>query len=266
MPRGTITRSRTPRNTDAYTEPAADADEGNDTPDTTPRRGSRRAFAAGASDGSRSPRVTEPAKPTRSRAGWGEFDKKKEETASGGFPDDYKLTSEAALIKILDNEPFVTYLQHWIDNVGKGKRKSYNCISEFDDCPLDARGDKPRARSCFNVVDFTDPDNPEVKILTAGPQLGTIIKNFATDPKGKTSPINRDDLYWQVSAIKKSNNNMDYFFVPVKARDVEEEWGIAPLSEDELKQFEDDCFTEEDVVKYDTRSDLKALAEEYLDS
>jgi hypothetical protein len=203
-------------------------------------------------------------KPTRSRAGWGEFDKKKEETSSGGFPDDFKLTPQAVIVKILDDEPFVTYVQHWIDNVKKGTRKSYNCITEFDECPLCARGDKPRARSCFNVVDV-EADNLEVKVLTAGPQLGTILKNFATDKK--TSPLNRADLYWRVSAVQKSNNNMDYTFLPVKARDLEADYdGLVPLTDEELDQFESECFTEEDVVRYDSRQDLKDLAEEYLDS
>ena len=65
------------------------------------------------------------------------------------FPTDFRFSEEPQLIKFLQDRPFATYQQHWIDRP-KGK-KSFVCMG--DGCPLcEILGDKPRGKFAFNVL------------------------------------------------------------------------------------------------------------------
>jgi hypothetical protein len=267
MPR-TLTRRRTAASTEAYT-PADEPEDNNlpdDDEDDQPRRGSRR--------GSRRDSLHTEEAPTSRRSrrsqedddeddepapkvggkGWGSYEKTKSATSS--FPENFKVTGEAVVVKILDEEPFLVFLQHWIERKGK---RSWTCLESR--CPLcDDAGDKPSQQVCFNVVDFTDPDDPQIKIWQFGPMVADILKNYSKDKK--TAPINRDDLYFSVSKQTK-NNKTTYYITPVKERDLADDWDIEPLSEEDLEEFDDKAY-DEDVLQVNTRNELKTIAREIL--
>lgn len=69
------------------------------------------------------------------------------------------------LIKFLDDEPFITYYEHQLNELD-GKQ-SFVCLG--NDCPLCEIGDDPRYRACFNVIDLSDPDDPKVAVWRAAP-------------------------------------------------------------------------------------------------
>jgi hypothetical protein len=250
-----MARTRTARDTNDYVAPA---DEESDEPthgrgrsrdtssDSRPARGSSRS-------------AVEQKKTTPPKAkGWKGYDEMK--TKQGDFPDDFKLSSEVKIVKFLDDEPLVTYHQHWVDEIKEGKR-SFNCLGE--DCPLDEYGHKARSMAVFNVVDMS-VDPPAVKTLTTGPMLSDILKNLSEEKA--TSPLNRDDLYWAMSQKRGSGkgNKTTYNVQAIKGRDLAEDWdGLAPLSEEELQEYEQDMF-DDDIVHYDTRDKLREIAEEYL--
>jgi hypothetical protein len=267
MPR-TLTRRRTAASTEAYT-PADEPEDNNlpeDDEDERPARGSRRGsrrqslHTEEADTSSRRSRRSqeddeddEPT-PKVGGKGWGSYEKTK--SATSGFPENFKVTGEAVVVKILDEEPFLVFLQHWIERKGK---RSWTCLESR--CPLcDDAGDKPSQQVCFNVVDFTDPEDPQVKIWQFGPMVADILKNYSKDKK--TAPINRDDLYFSVSKQSK-NNKTTYYITPVKERDLLDDWDVEPLTEEDLEEFDDKAY-DEDVLQVNTRNELKQIAREIL--
>ncbi|MFE9525209.1 hypothetical protein [Streptomyces sp. NPDC006631] len=263
----TLTRRRTAASTEAYT-PADDeqdehgyAEEETERPARGSRRGSRReSLHTEEADTSRRSRREqdededdEPA-PKVGGKGWGSYEKTK--SATSGFPENFKVTNESVVVKILDAEPFLVFLQHWIERKGK---RSWTCLE--NKCPLcDDAGDKPSQQVCFNVVDFTDPNDPQVKIWQFGPMVADILKNYSKDKK--TAPINRDDLYFSVRKESK-NNKTNYYITPVKERDLDDDWDIEPLDDDDLEEFEGKAY-DEDVLQVNSRSELKQIAREIL--
>jgi len=197
--------------------------------------------------------------------GWDSFKKYAEETKGGDFADDFELDGDdAVIIKILDDIP-ITYKQHWIEGLGKGKKKSYVCMAEKkgDQCPLcDDLGDKPRAIGCYNVVDFTDPDEPVVKVLRQGPQVNNMLMNFAKDEK-KTGPLSRPDVYFAISKTTV-NKKVQYSVLPVKARDLKEDWDIEELTDEELDQFDAEAYEEEQIIRSQTRAELEDVVSAVL--
>ena len=114
------------------------------------------------------------------------------------FAEDFVVKNEQVLMKFLDDGPFWTYMRHWIQ--GAPGKKSFTCLQE--DCPL-CELDSPRLVSMFNVIDFTEPGNPDVKVWTTSSQPTQAIVKMDADPK--YSPINREDLYFAVSRSRGSN-------------------------------------------------------------
>jgi hypothetical protein len=262
----TLTRRRAPRSTDAYSPAEEPEDERyDDEEDERPARGSRRGSRreslhteeAPASRRSRRPAKDEEEddepSPSVGGRGWGSYEKTKQATSS--FPDDFKVTGDEVLFKFLDDEPFWVYLQHWIERKGK---RSWTCLEVR--CPLcDDAGDKPSQQVCFNVVDFTDPQDPKVKVWKVGPMVADILKNFAKSDK--TKPLNRDDLYF--SARKETKNNKtNYYIIPVKERDIYDDWEVDPDDVD-LDALEADAY-DETIFKVNSRSELKQIAREIL--
>ena len=250
-PRGRRGRARRPRDEDDETPSRSDSRR---------PRSSRRGDEDDEDQESRRRPRGKSSGPTRSTAGsgWSSFDKQKD--ANSDFAKELKIGQKAILIKVLDAEPFSVYQEHWLDE-RKGK-KSFVCLG--DDCPLcDDLADKPRVYALFNVVDFTDPDDPEVKVWKVSRRLAGTVKNYAEDKK--TSPLNRDDLYWSLMRTTGKGGAVDTTLSPVKARDVDEDWEIDPLTDEEIEEFEGRRYAMQDALFIQSRKDLKAIAAEYDD-
>lgn len=189
---------------------------------------------------------------TRISKGWEAVRKHKEESSS--YASNFKVSDEEVLVKFLDDAPFVTYYQHWLQELD-GK-KSFVCSGA--DCPLCEIGDEPRFLAAFNVADLRDGE-PEVKVWEASPQPAGEIQEMAKNARFK--PINRDDLYFAVSRKKGKNGFWSYTLVPVKDRDLEDDWDIEPLTGDELDDLMDKRY-DESIVRISTREDLLDVVEE----
>lgn len=172
----------------------------------------------------------------------------------GDYPVDMKFSSEATLVKFLDVPP-LSYQQHWIDRP-KG-RKSFTCIGE--DCPLcDVLGDEPRNKTAFQVYVLSG-DTQGLQILTAVPTLFRLIKKANEDDR--KGPIGRE--FWAVSRTgtgKETLYSLDY----VRARDLEEEWGLNPEKVTELVASATP-WSKEQVVRNESRSDLLEVARSLID-
>ena len=152
---------------------------------------------------------------TTVQEGWDAFDSLVKSDSE--FPTDFKFSEDSVLIKFLENRPFATYEQHWIDRP-KGKR-SFVCLG--DNCPLcDVLGDQPRGKFAFNVLVLTG-ENQGVQIMTAPPTLARLIKkNHDDDRKG---PIDKE--FWEVSR-QGTASTTQYTMIPVRGRDLAEEWKL----------------------------------------
>lgn len=230
-------------------------DEDEDEPDERPRRSRRR---SGDEDSGRTRRSG-----TR---GFGSYSSKKR--SSGDYATEFKpKDNDPVLIKILDEEPFDSYNQHWIDEMGQGERKSYCCLDDpeyfgeaaEDGCPLDDIGDVPKTFALFNILDLSNPRKPENKVWAASPAVADILERAAKDKK--SSPLNREDLYFEVEKQKKGKR-YSWNIVPVKARDLQEDFDMDPLEADELEEFSENLYTDRTAVtKIDSYDDLAEIAD-----
>lgn len=211
------------------------------TEDSAPRGGRR-------TQSTERPKATKP----KVAKGWDAADAAK----GGDFPDELEVTDTAILVHFLEDAPFAVYKQHWIERTGK---RSWICLG--DGCPLcEDIGDRPTAKILFNVVDFTDPDDPVNMLWTVGTRVATTLKNLNADKK--VGPIDRDDVYFSVSKSGSGTKTV-YVVTPVKARDVLEDWEIEPLSEEEIEDFTAQMYGD-DVVEYHTKNQLTEIADELL--
>lgn len=193
--------------------------------------------------------------PSTAGKGWGSYNKQKSE--GGDYAEQLKVTDEATLIKFLEDEPFVVYRQHWLERQGK---RSFTCHG--DGCVLcDDLGDKARLQACFNVVDLSDPDQPEVKVWTVGTRVAGSLKNFAADKK--TSPLDRENLYWAVSK-SGTGSKTQYTITPVKERDLAEDWEFEPLTSEEIEDLRKDAYNDT-IVDVQTKKQLEEIVEEFTD-
>jgi hypothetical protein len=199
-------------------------------------------------------------KPSRPqvRKGWAGLSKVKSE--SSDFAEELKLeTDNEVLIHFLDFEPFATWSQHWVERQGK---KSWECIGEG--CPLcDMVGDRPSALAAFNVVLLPEDGDPEVKMWVVRSKVATQLENLSKAPK--SSPLNRADLYFGVTRSgggKKGPATTS--IVPVKERDLAEDWQTTPLTDEELDGLEAKCYDESEI-RYPSKQALRDIAEELLD-
>jgi hypothetical protein len=159
-------------------------------------------------------------------------------------PDD----GEEVLIKFLDEMPFAPIYQHWIAT--DSGRRAYTCAG-FNDCPLCARGDKAKASDWFNIVVLGE--TPELKVWIASPDPSAAIEERATGKR--TSPINREGLYFAVSKRKGSNGFFSYSVDPVRGDELEADWGVQPLNEAALKKFNSEKF-DSSAVRIHTVAEL----------
>ncbi|MFV0135468.1 hypothetical protein ACLGIH_19990 [Streptomyces sp. HMX87] len=204
-------------------------------PTTPSRTPARREAVAG--------RVVKTGSGPTSQPGWDDVDKVA--SAAGGGDLYLKVTENRMVIKILSAGPFDVFASHWIDEIEDGS-KSVRCWGS-PACPLCAIGDKAkRFSACFDVVSLEDPEYPVLKVWDVGIKIARQLKEIATDEK--RGPLNRSDLYFTIRKEQKKRS-VEYTLERVKERDLDEEYGVAPLDEEALRQFQAECHEYGEKVK-----------------
>lgn len=201
------------------------------------------------------------------RDGWGDGKMKSRNFDEERFTVDEDTTY---LFRFAQDDPIISYYEHFLNELPKGTRKSYVCIE--DGCPICQRADElgekdwaPGFRRVFNVIVFGKKGNPQVKYWVATPGVLSEIENFAFDEDwlAKHGPLSNPKTYFMVSKSRPKKNSPFKFRLDfVRARDLEEEHGVAPLTAKELEELEEDFFTKKDVVKEDDIDVLEEIAEE----
>lgn len=194
------------------------------------------------------------------RSGWGGWRQSRAEASD--FADDFKVDyKEKYLITFLDDEPFASYTEHWIDEMPKGKKKSWICIGAKAGCPLcDALGEKPSAKALFNVAEWVDGEWLH-KVWVVGSGVSSVIEEQTEDAQGPGLEGN----YFKVYKTKSGKNGpTQYFCEEVKERDLgDKPFNAEPVSDDEWDALQADK-KDKDYIKRPTKRTLQEIVEEYL--
>lgn len=189
------------------------------------------------------------------KRGWGQAEQTK--NADSAFAQTLRVTGEPQVIKFLEDDPYTSFRQHWIERQGQ---KSFVCIAEMDPrgCPLCDAGDRPSARFAFNVALMSADNDPVLKSYEIGNRIIDSLKNFHQDPRQGPLPKH----YWAVSktgtkATTQVNHQM------IRERDLVDEWGIDPITEDQLAALLKHAYSSS-IVSIPSRKTLLGLATEEL--
>lgn len=157
------------------------------------------------------------------QTGWSAA-KKAVAKSTKSFATDFKFDEDVQLVKFISDEPIV-FMQHWVNRPGK---KSFISIGEGD--PLVEVGSIPSQKFAFTVLNLSD-EEPQVQLMIVGVRLCGQLEKLASDKK--TAPLNRPDMYYAVSKTG-TGTKTSYSVVPVKERDLAEEWDIDPVAASDL--------------------------------
>jgi hypothetical protein len=210
-----------------------------DDDDDEPRRG-------------RSRRDEEPPKRAKAQAkgGWDTVETNRASRFSN--PGQIKVKDKEILLKFLEEEPFASYGQHWVG------QRSYTCgmNADYQKCPLCAVGNPCRYIALFNIVEM---DSGENRFWEVGPEATKTLMEF--NEESRTSPLNKDGLYFAAKRFKKDNGFYGFKIERVKEDELEDEFELEPLEDDELDEALDNLFTS-DVIQVNTLAELRAAAKE----
>ena len=183
--------------------------------------------------------------------GWKEINKHQ---PKGDWTNDVRIGEDPVIVKFLDDEPF-GYNQHWVQREGK---KSFPCLGAG--CPLCKVGVRVSQKIVYPVVNFGDDGSaPEVQNLTIGIQFARILDGYNED--NKVGPLTR--LFWAISKTGKGLKTQ-YSALPVKERDLEEDWRF---DIDEVDDFlaNAEAPAPEKAVTRPKKSELQEIASEIME-
>jgi hypothetical protein len=190
------------------------------------------------------------------KRGWGNAEKTKQ--AGSPFAQRLQVGGDPLLVKFLEDEPYTNFRMHWIERAGQ---KSFTCIDGINPkgCPLCDAGSRPSTRHCFNVALLSEDGEVVIKSYEVGPRVIDSLKNFHNDPR--QGPLSKH--YWAISRSGKGPTSQTNHQM-VRDRDMEEEWNMQPLTEEQIEKVKKDMY-DESIVPIPARKTLLSLATEELD-
>lgn len=242
-------RRRRPRDDDEDEEEDEDEDE-------EPRRRTSPSRASKKDKGGKKGKSK--SRTSNRNSGWGGYDEVKSQSSS--YADKLALTKikGEVLVKFLDAEPFDSYGLHWFDELAAAK-KGWICLKSVgeDDCPGCDLGDRPNPNALFNVLVLDDDGDWNLKVIAAGTRLTGQLQGLSEGKGGLDGP------YWSVMAGPKGSGTAN--FQKVKPRDLEDEWEIDPLTDDEIDDWLDDVHVLSDVENIPSFKEFKDAVSELED-
>lgn len=183
-----------------------------------------------------------PARTIRNKAvdsGWGSgsVGGSKRETVKAPYLD---ISKGAKLIKFMDEIPVVRFSRHWIP--GQGYSNCPTSIGTEDTCPLCKADHRPGQAFLMNVIDMTEgPNNAgefEVKTYTFGVEVRNQLISFLEDER-KFPSLDNEKCYWEIRQVTDSSSGRKSTkILPVKARDLPDDFDLEPLTLEELDAIE----------------------------
>lgn len=140
-------------------------------------------------------------------------------TLAEGFTSDFRFTEDDQLIAFLSVDPY-SYKQHFLNAKTEG-RKSFVCLGHG--CPLcRILGDQPSKKYAFSILNLSE-EEPKVQLMVVGTKLCADLDKKNSD--ARLGPL--DKGLWSVSR-SGSGFQTAYSVLPVKLRDVAEDWDLDP--------------------------------------
>lgn len=192
-------------------------------------------------------------------------DHRKNNPGGANFPgkdDKFKVDEDVRVtVRFLDDDFFITYYEHEFFKEFEGEKRQKTFICLGSDCPLCAIGDKPKFYGLINVLIVGR--KPGVRLWFATPGPGGKIEDQMDELDEMNPPRKVDDpqFYFQVTKTKGKNGFFEYKISRVKARDLEEDFGIQPLTEREIASYAAEKWTDE-FIRITPRAKLLEIAEE----
>lgn len=142
-------------------------------------------------------------------------------TVSVEYPTEFKHSESFQLIKFIDLAgPFANYRQHFLKEKTEGRR-SYVWDGVGPNDPLETiLNSKPEIKRAFSIVNLTAKPFQR-QMLIATPRLYKTLHAAEFSPQG---PLTKN--YWAISRTGVKQQTV-YNLMAVKARDLEEDWGLS---------------------------------------
>lgn len=164
------------------------------------------------------------------------------------------IDKEAVLIRFAEGEPFAFIYRHWVN------KRPYTCIGE--ECPLCERGHRAKPVVFYNVITVSDAT---LRVWEMSSEPTGKVKKQYDKLVGQDKTLDDPGVYFIVSKAKKENNFFEYEVELVKARDLEEDYGIEPMGSDEIEHaMRRGPFTDE-IIFVNTKAELREVAEKLSD-
>jgi len=197
--------------------------------------------------------------PTDLRGGWSAAQETIDSTSTWAVT--FKPGTQAQIVKFLQQSPYASFRRHWIRRVA-GLR-AYVCLQSFNrDCPLCDVGDRASAVASFNIAVVGDDGEAVLKSWDAGVRITQTLKTFANDQK--IGPLNKRTLYFAVSKTESTQRQQaNTLITPARERDLLEDYGIPPMSDEDIERLLEKAYTNE-VVQMNTAKELQQVADELM--
>jgi hypothetical protein len=160
---------------------------------------------------------------------------------------------EEVLVRFVEPDPFTSYWQHWINKV------AYVCL--INECPLCEIDDTPGPVDCFNVIKMAE-SGPEILLWQMSADPSNALKERMKSPR--YSPVNRLNLYFAISKTSPDKGYPKYSIDPVKDTELQEDWGVEPLTQEQVDEIAKGAYTS-DVVRERPRHELQELVNKMED-
>jgi hypothetical protein len=162
------------------------------------------------------------------------------------------------LIKFLQPEPITHYYEHWVPRAN-GKKRPYVCLGDV--CAICGIGDRAKPVLLWNIVDM---DDGLVKVWVLSKDPAKKVEECYDELADSDKTIDDFNSYFAVSKKKGDNNFISYKVEMKKRRDVEEDFDIEPLEEDEIEELLGEAY-DDSIVYIPSVAELQAVAEELDD-
>jgi hypothetical protein len=157
----------------------------------------------------------------------------------------------------LEDGPFATVLLHWPDWIPRGQKPVFTCMGKENGCPLCAVGDQPQARARFNILDLND----DVPVLTALDAGITLTDELFALAERRGGGLKNQYFGFHTTGSKQSKRTHPRI---LKDRDVEEDFGMKPLTPTEIKVWADKVWDETSIDR-STKAELQKIADQATD-
>lgn len=166
------------------------------------------------------------------------------------FASYFRFTEEPSLIAFIKDEPLTdgVFRQHWTS-------RSYRCLEKG--CPLCAAGNDPTPKFTFWVLHYEvdgDDITPTPKLMTVGPRVLRDLLAINDDVR-RGGPLQGRFFAASKTGAKQQTQ---YHFVPVKARDIPEDWGFD--AKDAVEELENAQRLEEPSIYKNSFEELEEAA------